>query len=52
MSCSKNFVLFFEEEAVLQSKLESRAKKSEENISSGKFFSREEAEKHTNQIGS
>lgn len=41
----------FEEEAVLQSKLEGRAKKSEENIKSGKFFSREEVEKRTNQIG-
>ena len=40
----------FEEETVLQSKLESRAKKSEENISSGKLFSREEVEKRTNQI--
>lgn len=41
----------FENEAVLRSKLESRAKKSEKNISSGKFFSRKEVEKRTNQIG-
>ena len=41
----------FEEESVLQSKIESRAKKAEKNISSGKFFSREEVEKRTNQIG-
>lgn len=41
----------FEEEAVLQSKLESRAKKAEENIQSGKVFSREEVEKRTNQPG-
>lgn len=40
----------FEEETVQQSKLESRAKKSEKNISSGKLFSREEVEKRTNQI--
>ncbi|MCK5170695.1 MAG: hypothetical protein KAQ75_12515 [Bacteroidales bacterium] len=31
-------------ESVLKTKLTSRAKKSEENISSGKFFSREEIE--------
>jgi len=29
----------------------SRAKKSEENIRSGKLFSRQEAEKRTNHIG-
>jgi len=41
----------FEKETVLKSKLESRAKKSEENIRTGKFFSREEVEKRTSQIG-
>lgn len=41
----------FENETVLQSKLESRAKNSEENIKSGKLFSREEVESRTNQIG-
>lgn len=41
----------FEKEAVLKSKLTSRAKKSEENISSGKFFSREEVKERTNHIG-
>ena len=41
----------FKKETVLKSKLTSRAKKSEENISSGKFYSREEVEKRTNQIG-
>ena len=40
----------FEEETVLQSKLESRAKRSEENIKSGKLFSREEVEKRTNYL--
>ncbi|MGM0407513.1 MAG: hypothetical protein ACQERU_05990 [Bacteroidota bacterium] len=42
---------FFEKESVLQSKLESRAKKSEKNIKAGKIYSREEIEKRTNQIG-
>jgi hypothetical protein len=36
---------------ILQSKLESRAKKSEEDIKSGKLFSREEVEKRTNHTG-
>ena len=41
----------FEKENVLKSKLTSRAKKSEENIRSGKFFSREEIKEQTNHIG-
>ncbi len=40
-----------EKETVLKSKLTNRAKKSEENIRSGKFFSREEIERRTNHIG-
>ena len=41
----------FEKDTVLKTKLTSRAKKSEENIRSGKLFSRQEAEKRTNHIG-
>jgi hypothetical protein len=41
----------FENEAALQAKLESRAKMSEDNIRTGKVFSRKEVEKRTNQIG-
>lgn len=41
----------FEKETVLKSRLTSRAKKSEKNIHSGKFFTRKEVERRTNHIG-
>lgn len=42
---------FLNDEATLKLKLVNRAKKSEEDIHSGRYFTREEVEKRTERLG-
>ena len=51
MLTKKNYVIHYQKEQVLKAKLGNRAQKSENDIESGRVFSRAEIEERTSNLG-